>query len=77
MKGGYKNNLGRTWELVELRNKECAFLDWLEESVKLHYYIAECLLIRAGIPLQDRYTLIESSNTLIEQSHHSLLQKLE
>ena len=28
----------------------------------------ECLLIRAGMPLKDRYTLIERSNTLIEQS---------
>ena len=30
----------------------------------------ECLLIRAEMPLKDRYTLIEHSNNLIEQSDH-------
>jgi len=30
----------------------------------------ECLLTRAETPLKDRYTLIEHSNTLIEQSDH-------
>ena len=28
------------------------------------------MLIRAETPLKDRYTLIERSNTLIEQSDH-------
>ena len=31
----------------------------------------QCLLIRAETPLKDQYTLIERSNTLIEQSDHS------
>jgi len=54
--------------------KECAS-SWLArrkdqviKNVILLTLWHECLQIRAETPLKDRYTLIERSNTLIEQS---------